>query len=267
MDSEALDKQFQAMEGNKQVQATAGNVPPAPPIRRRITTAQLQKEIDQIRTEPLVRLAEWCSELASRIDAIEKATEPKTTRATADLKKQIDVIEEILNDNILQWLRNHDEQIGALEDAPTKLQPSFVPDINARMEAIENATGTLAGAVRQIAEGDALWELRLEAAEEAIASLRAAPARLAEVSAPSEIEFAKPPEIIEEAQTQLYDLAAVADICLTMNDILMITRALKDAGDLSDGDRITILQVACRRAGEAMTPGLQIRAGVKYVVT
>ena len=243
MDAETLDKQFQEMEGDTQVQAAASSTQQQKPKQKRVTTAQLQKELNDIKTDLDEGALSWLGELDSRLNHLEAKMNDVPNTFAADITARIEALEK-----------------GSLADACDAWGK-----IDSRLEAMENATGALADAMRQISEGAALWGVRMEECEDSINDMRTN--RVIPDAAPMKpvIEFAKPPESIEATQPVMSELAAVADICLTMNDILMITRALKAAGELDDAGRMHVLRIACGRAGETMTPGLQIRAGIKYV--
>jgi phosphoribulokinase len=118
--------------------------------------------------------------------------------------------------------------------------PSFISDTTERFQKLEEATATLTIAVRSLIEDVATTPQ----------------------PAATEIEFAKPPAAIPDSPVQTADIAAVASACLTMNDVLMICRALRDSPDTELMDKNEILNIACRSAGVEVTHGLQIRAGV-----
>lgn len=78
-----------------------------------------------------------------------------------------------------------------------------------------------------------------------------------EIPEPEEIQFGTPQHPV---------LEAIADSCIVMNDILLLCKAMKKVPELVDQSRIALLDLAGRRAGIQITPGMQIRAGVKMVV-
>lgn len=192
---------------------------------------------------------------------------PPTRKRTtiADLKKELEELRRDIDKDILTWIGELDvrlegleattathnktllsdvkNRLDALENAPTHLQPSFVPDITARMEMLENAIATLADAIKEIAADDA-----------------APPPAAAE-----EIEFAAPPQQPAGEPIHAADIETVAAVAKNMTDVLMICRALAAATNTSDAERIRILDYACTRAKVLVTPGLQIRAGIRYV--
>ena len=243
MDAETLDKQFQAMEGDTQVQAAANSTQQQKPKRKRASVADLKKQIDELEQDINITVFEAIGTLATRIEAIE-------TNAISD---RVHVNQDIL------------ERIGALEKGFLADSPPVWGEIDRRLVAMENATGALADAMRQISEGAALWGVRMEECEDMIAGMSKDRPITQEPTTKSEIEFASPPQTPVPIRAWIGDIEAVARVCLNMNDILMVCRALKAAGAMSDDNRIEILQVACRQAGETMTPGLQIRAGITYV--
>jgi hypothetical protein len=80
-----------------------------------------------------------------------------------------------------------------------------------------------------------------------------------------ELEFAQPPAHPEPVTATKGDIESVASVCQSLTDVLMVCRALKAVPNMTDEDRLYILQVACRMAGEPITNGIKIRAGIKYV--
>jgi len=67
-------------------------------------------------------------------------------------------------------------------------------------------------------------------------------------------------------QHQHVVLETIADSCIVMNDILLLCKAMKKVPELTDQTRIALLDLAGRRAGIQITPGMQVRAGVKMIV-
>jgi len=61
-------------------------------------------------------------------------------------------------------------------------------------------------------------------------------------------------------------LETIADSCIVMNDILLLCKAMRKVPELTDQSRIALLYLAGRRAGIEITPGMQVRAGVKMIV-
>lgn len=80
----------------------------------------------------------------------------------------------------------------------------------------------------------------------------------------AEIEFAQPPVQTAGGTDDISAIAIVASVCQTMTDVLTITRALKEVPELTDAERKEILYIASRASGVVITPGLQIRAGVRF---
>lgn len=190
------------------------------------------------------------------------ATRKRTT--VGDLSKRISNIEKGIEEDVLTWIGGLDLRIGELEkgflaDAPpvwneidnrltnqdnaiTALADAMRLNIVARLDKVETATGAIADIVRQMVD-----------VEDAEASAE-----------PIKIEFAKKPILTEPEQIYTSDLESVASVSQTMADVLMICRALKIAPDLTDQERTNILDIACKKAGVLITPGLQIRAGASF---
>jgi len=243
MKAEELDKQFQAMENDSQVQAAAAGTPPAPPVRRRVTTADLKKRIDSLENDIEKDVLDWLGNLDTRLESLEATTAKHNDTLLSDVKTRLDILERFRTEDL----------------------PMVVTNVNEKIKAMETAIGALADAVRQIGEGTALWGSRIEEAEDLTNEMMRHQLQPQETPLKPEIEFAKPPTATPDQLTQAGEIAAVASVCLTMNDVLMITRALKDATGLPDLQRVEILNIACRSAGVEYTDGLRIRAGVKYL--
>ena len=102
MDEQELDKQFQAMESDKQVKAAAAASPPAAPIRRRMTVRDVKKELDGMKTDMEENVLSWLGELAVRLDKLEGAGVENLPEFVPDINARLD---------------NQDAAIGALADA------------------------------------------------------------------------------------------------------------------------------------------------------
>ena len=79
-------------------------------------------------------------------------------------------------------------------------------------------------------------------------------------------EAEQEPEEIRFGTNQHKVLEAIADSCIVMNDILLLCKAMKKVPELTDQTRIALLDLAGRRAGIEIQPGMQVRAGVKQIV-
>lgn len=221
MDEKELDEQFQEMEGDTQVQTAAAGGLPAPPLKKRITVADLKKAIDGIQNIQLPEALEWLGQLDTRLDAIEKCVG-------------------ILQHNQSELMKAH---LIAREAVDTIQATPQTANIDTRLDNQDAAIGALASALRSHLEEPA------------------APALTPE----TELEFAQPPQQTAGGQSRKSDIEAVASVCLHMTDVLMICRVLKATPDLPDEDRTYLLTIACRAAGVTLSPGLQIRAGVREV--
>jgi uncharacterized coiled-coil protein SlyX len=218
MDPEELDKQFQAMEVDLPVQAAEAGTPPAPPVRRRITTAQVKKELDALKSDIEKDVLDWLGNLDTRMESLEATTAKHNATLLSDVKVRLDVL---------------DKAIAILQSNQSELMKAYTE----QQQTIDAVTGS-------------------------VNTIHDAVIELSEQPAATEIEFAKPPAAIPDSPVQTADIAAVASACLTMNDVLMICRALRDSPDTELMDKNEILNIACRSAGVEVTHGLQIRAGV-----
>lgn len=66
-------------------------------------------------------------------------------------------------------------------------------------------------------------------------------------------------------QDQTNDIRHLANLAVSMSDVLLICRFLKADSTIPEEDRIEILHVACQRAGVPISAGMKARAGVKFV--
>lgn len=74
------------------------------------------------------------------------------------------------------------------------------------------------------------------------------------------------PEDLQFGTHQHVVLETIADSCIVMNDILLLCKAMKKVPELTDQTRIALLDLAGRRAGIEIQPGMQVRAGIKMIV-
>lgn len=183
----------------------------------------------------------------------------------AGLKKDLDDLEEIISEEVYSWLDKLDSRVNHIEVMMNDVPPTFAHDVIARLDKIDEFPE-----IDRLAEIAAL-DRRIDDQDTAIGALAdAVRSHLADVavmkSKPEpELEFAQPPQQMAGGQWRKSDIEAVASICQHMTDVLMICRALKAMPDLPDEDRTYLLTTACRAAGVPLSPGLQIRAGVRNV--
>jgi len=198
MDEQEPAEQFEATDYDDQDNIKTLSEPIEAPKKKRVTVAELNKAIDDIRDVQFPEVLEWLAELAVRLDILE-------TNAVAD--------------------RTHVNK-----------------DVLDRLENQGTALGAVAGVLRDHIENHTPQEPEPE----------------------PELVFAQPPPQTAGGQTHKGDIEAVASVCNSTSDVLMICRALKAAQDLTDEDRNYILQVAGRASGVPLTGGIYIRAGVRY---
>lgn len=180
----------------------------------------------------------------------------------ADLMKLINELEELINTDIFNWMEKLDTRTNHLETLSNEMHPDFPKGVTSRLDKIESVG--LENLPSFISDSTERFQ-KLEYAVGAMADIMQTQIHEAESQQPAaaqEIEFAKPPEPPAAVSIRAGDIEAVASVCLTMNDVLMITRALKDSPNLANVDKIAILDTACTAAGIDNSHGLQIRAGV-----
>ena len=199
MDEQELQEQFVATDYDKK-----GNIKlPPPPVvaakKKRITVAELNKAIDNIKNVEIPETRDWLGELDARLDKVEHELIPQSKQGAKSVWDKLDNLDAAIG-ALASALRSHLEDV-----APTQPEPEL------------------------------------------------------------ELEFAQPPQQPAGGSITKGDIEAVAQVAQSMTDVLMICRALKAMPDIADEDRLYLLQVACRMAGEQVTGGLQIRAGMRNV--
>lgn len=180
----------------------------------------------------------------------------------AELNKTIDELTELVDVNVFDWLEKLDTRVQHFENAEAEKIDTLPESVIRRFEKMEKGIAILQNDINNT------LNTRLDALETAIsATVHAFRQHLEEISgeqpaAAQEIEFAKPPEPSAPISIRAGDIAAVAAVCLTMNDVLLVARALRDSPNLELMDKNEILNIACQSAGIDNSHGLQIRAGI-----
>jgi len=194
--------------------------------------------------------------------AMAPVAEKKKRVTVAGLKKDIDDLRSDIEKDVLDWLGNLDTRLESLEATTAKHNDTLLSDVKTRLDTLERfRTEDLPTVQTHTTERIKAMEAAIGALADAFRSYIAEPAAQLQPAA-AEIGFAKPPAEPSRHEVQEADLSAVAAVCLNMNDVLMITRALADAKHLRTMDKNGILSTACKAAGIQVTHGLQIRAGV-----
>ncbi len=180
----------------------------------------------------------------------------------ADLMKLINELEELINTDIFNWMEKLDTRTNHLETLTNEMHPDFPKGVTSRLDKIEHEL------LPQSKQGAKfVWD-RIDTLEAAIGALaNAFRQHLDDISgeqpaAAQEIEFATPPEPPAAVSIRAGDIVAVASVCVSMGDVLMICRALRESPSMDAMDKNEILNIACTAAGVQPTHGLQIRAGV-----
>jgi hypothetical protein len=192
-----------------------------------------------------------------------EAAKPKR-QTVAGLKKDLEDMESYIENEILAWLGELAVRLEGLETTTATHNSVLLGDVKTRLDNQDAAIGALADALRTCGEGIADWGSRMEECEDSITSLQTANVDIQESAEHTELEFAQPPVQMAGGTADISDIGVVASVCQTMTDVLTITRALKEVPELTDAERNEILYIAGRASGVVITPGLQIRAGVKF---
>lgn len=191
----------------------------------------------------------------------EQVTQKRAT--VASVKREIDGLRNDVETDVLDWLGNLDVRLEAMEKRTAQHNKALLGDVKARLERIE--TGTLADRENVAAD----INNRVKAAEVAIGTLAVTMRSL--IDEPEAVQrspadaagFAAPPDRTQDEKTRIEDIQTMANVCQTMTDVLMICRYLKNDPELTDEERIRVLEMAAGQAVVPITQGLQIRAGVK----
>lgn len=124
MDEGELDKQFQEMEGDKQVQAAAAGTPEAPTVAKRATVASVKKDLDELRQDVERDVLDWLGQLDVRLEDAEKRTIKHNETLLGDVKARLDIIEKgepktiiEVADNTIHRIETLEEATGAIADA------------------------------------------------------------------------------------------------------------------------------------------------------
>jgi hypothetical protein len=242
MDKQELDEQFQKMEGDKQVQAAAAGTPPEPEKKKRITVAELNTTMNELMELVNTDVFDWLEKLNTKVQHFENAEAEKPDTLPESVIRRFEKMEK----GIAILLENQNSLLNAYtsisEDIASLPSPATTKDIAARLDTLESVTDAIADALRQHPEA----------------------AQPGEPAATQEMKFAEPPQQTADGQIEPSSITAVASVCQTMTDVLMICRALEKTPGLTDAERNGILDIACRSSGVILAPGLQIRAGVKF---
>jgi len=262
-------------------------VVPAPPIqekKKRVTVADLKEHIDhiavvigeeipgqftmiekdlnEIRTESIAGLLNWCGELDARLDKIEEGSLSDRADVAADINARLDMLESTIGSGELQLRLGAEMRIEALEERTAKHNDTLLSDVKTRLDVLGEVTRDLADTMGKAAEWMKFCNNRFDEAEGSIRSLQTANADLPVQEEIAGIEFDVRPEPQAGGQAAADDIETVAGVCLTMNDVLMICRALKGSPEIPDQEKIRILNIACKAAGVPDAIGLRIRAGI-----
>ena len=224
----------------------------------------LAKRLDELNLEDINKALEWCGELDVRLETLEEKTAAHNKTLLSDVKTRLAALEKgFLADAPPVW-GEIDRRITALEKAAKDKPDSAVTNVTDRLFALENATGALADAVKEIVAGVKDWELRMEMAEDSIHSLQESCNRIANLAAHTEpVPLPRPiPE--QEKHIDPDALKAIAAVAQNMGDVLSMTRVLQTAGGLSDDEKRQIVSIACQAAGVPYSENLLVRAGVRH---
>jgi len=190
----------------------------------------------------------------------------KAKRPTvAGLKKELDELKADIEESILSWLGELAARLEAIESIGPENIPSYVSDSTERFEKIETAIGALSDALRSHLNEPAATPQQPETELEFAQPPQTQASGQARDGDIGSLKQTYPPQPMTSGAVDVSGIAAIANVCLTMSDVLIVTRALKEIPELIDAERIEILNLACRSSGVILTPGLQIRAGVRFM--
>lgn len=193
------------------------------------------------------------------------AATPQVQKRTtvAELKRELDAIKQNVETDVLEWLGSLDVRLENIEERTATHNEALLGDVKARLEIIEK--GSLSDRGNVAADIAA----RLDTQEGAIGTLvdvlrsHIDESDATKRSPADTAGFATPPDRTRDEQTRIEDIQAMANVCQTMTDVLMICRYLKNDPELTDEERNKMLEIAAGQAGVPITHGLQIRAGIQ----
>jgi len=209
--------------------------------KKRVTVADLSARIDEIETAINDTVLDEMVALADRVQALEKGLLADAPPVWGEINKRL----------------------TALEKTIAEKPDSAVTNVTDRLAELENATGTLAKAMRAISEGIADWGSRMEEAEDMIHNLQVAVSDLQERSDSSIPEHTAHQPTPAGGRADAEALKAIASVATMMGDVLMLTRVLAADQKLTDEERRQIISIACEAAGVEYSENLLTRAGVR----
>ncbi|NIA09216.1 MAG: hypothetical protein GWP10_05640 [Nitrospiraceae bacterium] len=233
------------------------------PKSKRTTIADLKKDLQEVEKVIGEDILEKLVDHEVRLEKIETGSLSNREDVAADIAARLSALEEgmtILQGNQSTLMKQYIEQQKRLDE---EKPDGAVTNVTDRLTALEDATGALADAVREIAAGVADWGTRMEDAEDSIRSLigrREYTQESATHTGPVPL-----PRPIPEAgkRVDLAALKAIAQVAQTMSDVLHMTRALKASSELNDQERREIISIACIAADVPYADNLLARAGVR----
>ena len=235
-----------------------------PAKKKRITVADLEKQLDGLQTQITQGLNPAYTDLRKDLQEVEKVIGEDILEKLADLEVRIETLEKGTAAHNKTLLSDIKTRLDILEKAAEKKPDGAVTNVTDRLFALENATGALADAVKTIGEGIADWGIRMKEAEDSIHSMQVAISDLQENATHTE-PVPLPRPIPEPAgQIDANALKAIAQVAQNMGDVLSMTRVLQTAGGLSDDEKRQIVSIACQAAGVDYSENLLVRAGVRH---
>jgi len=195
--------------------------------------------------------------------APEMATPAKKKRVTVgDVDTKLKELDSFLDEDVIPAIDQLEIQMQASEERTAKHNDTLLSDVKTRLDIIDKSMQILSDNQSTLMKQHLERDARMEEIEDMLMAHETDARDRKESAEHTELEFAQPPSPHARQRATAGDIETVASVCLTMTDILTICRALKEAPDLDDQDKIRILNIACKTAGEMMTHGMLIRAGI-----
>jgi hypothetical protein len=217
----------------------------------------------------------------------EKATPKKRTTITS-LKADLKALESFMDEEIIPAIELTEDRVNkiiertkqtpivetpmlearlqTLEEDASKHNDTLMSDFKIRLDVLDKSTEIIHG------NQAALMTVHLQMQEDLNVIANNNNQMQDAIIALQEEETAEAPEphlmadVIPTEATRTTGIADLANVCVSMSDVLMICRYLKADPEIPEEVRIETLQLACRRAGVPVSAGMNARAGVKYVV-
>lgn len=119
MDEKELDKQFEATDFDQQDNVKQPSPPAEAPIRRRMTVADLKKELDGMKADMEDNVLSWLGELAVRLEELEQVPTNDLEDVASNMKARLDNQDAAIG-ALADVVRSHFEEVAATPPEPAQ---------------------------------------------------------------------------------------------------------------------------------------------------